>query len=148
MVFSPGHGKTMHSVRLILLFLLSGGAAALSQAIHAQTEQWQKVVAGANSTAYADPATIQNDGARSTMGVLIDYQKPPFDGNNLPYLSLTMHNEYDCDARQFRVLAISSHSGNMGRGDKPYQTDEPGEWESITAGTVQKSLWKVACEKH
>jgi hypothetical protein len=137
----------MRGVSLILLFMVGGVAAQSQSQSQSQIRQWQKTIAGASSTGYAAPATIQRNGARSTMEVLVDYQKPPFDGNNLPYLSLTMRNEYDCDAQQFRVLAISSHSGNMGRGDKPYQTDEPGEWEPVTAGSIQKELWEVACEK-
>jgi hypothetical protein len=122
-------------ILILLLATVSLGAAA----------QWREVGSGANSTSYVDPDTIRRSGDRTAMAVLIDFQKPPFDGNNLPYLSLTMQNEYDCAHTQFRVLAIVSHAANMGHGEQLYRTDEPSDWEPVASGTVQKDLWKAAC---
>lgn len=127
----------MRNVILILLLATIGFDVAA---------QWRKVGEGSNSTSYVDPASLRKNGNQTAIAVLIDFQKPPFDGNNLPYLSLTMQNEYDCVQKQFRVLAIASHAGNMGRGEQPYQTSEPGDWEPVALGTVQKDLWKAACE--
>lgn len=126
-------------LRAAMPALLLAAIAASAQA------QWQEVVRGANSTAYADPGSIRRGDAAATMQVLIDYEKPPFDGNNLPYLSLTMHNEYRCDDAQFRVLAIASHEQHMGRGERPFTSSEPAEWEKVSPNTVQRDLWKMAC---
>jgi hypothetical protein len=109
--------------------------------------EWDKVASGANSTGYVDRASIRKSDTSVTMQVLIDYQKPPFDGNNLPYLSLTMRNEYHCSNRQFRVLLITSHTGNMGNGAQPYKTDEPSEWETVPSTSIQKAFWEIACGK-
>lgn len=133
-----------HRHHIIATGLLAACAAAPVRA------EWQPVVTGANSTAYADAATIRRVDAMATMQVLIDYRKPPFDGNNLPYLSLTMRNEYRCTdaaggAPQYRVLAIASHADHMGRGARPFVTDEAGEWETVSPHTVQQDLWKLAC---
>lgn len=107
--------------------------------------EWRQVVSAANSTAYADPTSIRRGAAAATMRVLIDYRKPPFDGNNLPYLSLTMRNEYSCGDGRFRVLEITSHAGPMGSGERPFTTDEPGAWEIVSPHTVQQDLLKLAC---
>lgn len=124
----------------ILLLLIALGC---SQA----KAEWQAVASGVNSSGYADTGSIRRDGASAVMRVLIDYEKPPFDGNNLPYRSLTMRNEYDCDIARFRVLDIASHSENMGGGEQPYTTSEPGEWEPVSLTSIQKDLWKLACKK-
>lgn len=128
----------MHRIiSTLLLALISSHALA----------EWEKVVSGHNATGYVDRATVRKNGSSVTMQVLIDYQKPPFDGNNLPYLSLTMRNEYHCDEHRFRVLTITSHSAHMGGGTKPYNTDEPGEWETVPTTSIQKTLWEIACGK-
>lgn len=113
----------------------------------AADKKWQQVVTGASSTGYADAGSIQRSGATASMQVLIDYPKPPFDGNNLPYRSLTMRNEYHCEEARFRVLSIASHTSNMGHGERPYTSDEAGEWEAVTNASIQKELWKLACAK-
>jgi hypothetical protein len=109
--------------------------------------EWQPAATGANSTAYTDAASIRRHGATARMRVLIDFARPPFDGNNLPYRSLTMENEYQCDEGRLRVLSIASHADGMGRGERPYTSDEVGEWEAITDTSIQKDLWKQACAK-
>jgi hypothetical protein len=125
-------------ISILLLTVISNQALA----------GWEKVADGVNSTGYADRASIQKSAASVIMQVLIDYQKPPFDGNNLPYLSLTMRNEYHCSNRQFRVLIITSHAGHMGNGAQPYKTDEPSEWEMVPTTSIQNALWEIACGKN
>jgi hypothetical protein len=125
------------SILIPLLVIACGTAQA----------EWRPVASAVNSTGYADADSIRRSGVSATMRVLIDYLKPPFDGNNLPYRSLTMQNEYHCEEARFRVLSITSHAGNMGRGDRPYTTDEVGEWEVVTNASIQKEMWKLACSK-
>lgn len=120
---------------------------ALIAATGATAQSWQQVVRGANSTAYADVESIERSAPLATMQALIDYQKPPFDGNNLPYRSLTMRNEYHCEEGRFRTLSITSHAGNMGSGERPYTTDEAGEWITVSKTSIQGDLWKLACAK-
>ncbi|MDB6062807.1 MAG: hypothetical protein JWM78_2910, partial [Verrucomicrobiaceae bacterium] len=96
---------------------------------------------------YADLDTLRKTGNNAALWILVDFEKPPFDGNNLRYLSLKMHNEYDCERAQFRVLSMTSYSEKMARGEQRYKSDEAGEWESISPKTIQKKLWEVACGK-
>ena len=123
--------------QLLLLLPLAFSPIALAE--------WTRVAAGHNSTTYADRATLSSNGKTATMWSLIDFKKPPFDGNNLSYRSLKMRVEYDCAKRQFRTLDIASFSGNMGSGSNPYVSDEVTEWEAITDLGIQKPLWQIAC---
>ena len=136
----------MRKYILAPLFAIACAAHGANGASAAE-EKWQQVVTGANSTGYADTDSIQRSGAIASMRVLVDYPKPPFDGNNLRYRSLTMRNEYHCEEARFRVLSIASHTGNMGRGERPYTSDETGEWEAVPNASIQKELWKLACAK-
>jgi hypothetical protein len=81
------------------------------------------------------------------MNVLVDYIKVPFDGNNLPYLSLTMKSEYNCATQQFRTVHITSHSGHMGAGDRPFTSAEADAWQPVLPKHNQEALWKAACGK-
>lgn len=117
----------------------------LSTASSIAIGEWKKIDTGHRSTAYADIQTLRRQDTIATMNVLIDFEKPPFDGNNLPYLSLKMTVEYDCKTPQFRAMKITSYAGHMATGDKPYASAEPQQWESIPDKSMQKSLRKTAC---
>lgn len=125
----------MRKTTLLLLSITSSIASG----------EWEKIDAGHRSTAYADLETLRRQNTIATMNVLIDFEKPPFDGNNLPYLSLKMSVEYDCKTPHFRAMQITSYAGHMATGDKPYSSSEPQQWESIPDKSLQKSLWKTAC---
>lgn len=109
--------------------------------------EWSKVSGTHNKTTYADLETRQKIGDIATMWVLVNFDKAPFDGNNLPYLSLKMNVEYQCVATQFRVLKLTSFAGHMATGKQPYTSVDPGEWQAVPPGTIQKPLWDVACKK-
>ena len=108
---------------------------------------WVKAARGFNSTSYVDPATLQRSDNTATMWVLTDYENQPFDGDNLPYLSVKMLMEYDCQGGRFRSLEISSFSGRMATGHKPYTSSERGEWKTISPTNVQHKLWDMVCAK-
>jgi hypothetical protein len=120
-----------------VLLLLIASAPALAD--------WSKIISSANSTGYADLKTLQKKGSISAMRVLIDFKKPPFDGNNLPYLSLKMDMEYDCAANQFRAIKTTSFAGHMATGSSPYTSFEPDVWKTPSSASMQKTLWEIAC---
>ena len=123
------------SVVIFLLIAASGTALG----------EWTKVTAGYQSTSYADKGTLQKTGDVVAMDVLVDYVKVPFDGNNLPYLSLKMKGEYNCATKQFRTINLTSYSGHMGTGAKPYTSTEADEWQTVLPKHNQDALWKAAC---
>ncbi|MET0377444.1 MAG: surface-adhesin E family protein [Spongiibacteraceae bacterium] len=109
--------------------------------------EWSKISTGHNTTSYADLNTLRKNGDIATMWVLVDFVKVPFDGNNLPYLSLKMNVEYHCTTTQFRFLKLTSFVGHMATGKQPYTSVDPGTWQAVVPGTVQKPLWDVACRQ-
>lgn len=130
-------------LKIALLILMTLPAMLLSS--RAQAE-WTKVFSGFNPTAYADLDTLKRTGDVATMSVLVDFKKVPFDGNNLPYLSLKMKIEYHCQKAEFRFLELASYAGHMATGRSPYVAHEPSQWQPTTDHGIQKSLWDVACK--
>lgn len=108
---------------------------------------WTKVTTGYQSTSYADIGSLKKIGDIASIDVLVDYVKVPFDGNNLPYLSLKMKSEYNCATKQFRTVTITSYSGHMGTGDRPYTSSEADEWQPVLPKHNQAALWKAACKE-
>lgn len=109
--------------------------------------EWSRISRTHNKTTYADLKTLQKSGDIASMWVVVDFDKPPFDGNNLPYVSLKMHVDYHCATPQFRVLKLTSFAGPMATGQQPYASVDPGAWQAVAEGTIQKPLWDVACKQ-
>lgn len=109
--------------------------------------EWKPITKTYQSVGYVDVSSIQKHGDITSMNTLIDYAKPPFDGNNLSYKSLTLNSEYNCTTKQFRTLKLTSYLGNMATGQKPYSSDESSEWQAVPASTIQEGFWKTACGK-
>ncbi len=122
-----------------MLLLMAASSAALGE--------WTKIATSHLSRSYADIGNIQRNDDIASMDVLIDYEKAPFDGNNLPYLSLKMKGEYNCATKQFRTVNLTSYSGHMATGDKPFTSSEADEWQPVLPRHKQEALWKVACRK-
>lgn len=130
----------MYPIRSIpIVLLMAASSAALAD--------WTKVTKGYQSKSYVDLGSRQKTGDIASMDVLIDYDKVPFDGNNLPYLSLKMKAEYNCATKQFRTVKLTSYSGHMATGDQPYTSIEPDEWQPVLAKHTQDVLWEMACQK-
>lgn len=117
--------------------LLGGTGAAFAD--------WKPISKTYQSVGYADLDSIQKSGDITSMKILIDYEQPPFDGNNLSYRSLTLTVEYHCTTKQFRTLKLTSYLGRMATGQKPYHSEEPNEWQPVPASSIQDSFWKTAC---
>ena len=64
-----------------------------------------------------------------------------------PYLSMRMHNEYDCKLEQYRFLSSSNYSENMAAGEMVYRNSAAAEWNPIPPSSAVNTLWKTACGK-
>lgn len=134
----------------VLLIAVSSGAAA-------EWEQWfvpksnlsEWVVANQNEavTIYADTATIRRAGNLAYMWDLTDFRTGRVLSGDKRSLSFRKEQEYDCNKQQGRILYISWHAENMGRGEIIGSDRNPGDWRPVLLGTVFEKLWKVACEK-
>ena len=99
----------------------------------------------AATTYYVDPATVRRVGATVKMWHLIDYGEARMRDRGKPFFSTIVNVEYDCQAQRIRSLFVSSHTGNMERGDVVYLSSDPGEWGPVSPGSAEEFLWKIAC---
>jgi len=95
---------------------------------------------------YVDPTTIRRNGNLAKMWQLYDYKTvQTVAGDSL--LSMKRFNEYDCMEERTRMLGYTWFSGNMGNGNVVYSTSEKQPWEPVVPRSINRSLWKVACNK-
>lgn len=98
------------------------------------------------ATTYADFTTICKAGDKLKMRVLFDF-KSVREITGHEYLSAQLQYEFDCKEEQYRLLAFSSFSGNMGNGQVVYSNGNPDKWLPLTPGSVGRAIWKIACSK-
>ena len=123
---------------LMLLILSSQPAYAEWVLVSGDDEAGLKV--------YVDTATLRRNGNLAKMWQLYDYKTvQTVAGDSL--LSMKRFNEYDCTEERTRMLGYTWFSSNMGNGNVVYSTTEQLPWEPVVPRTINRTLWKVACEK-
>ena len=119
----------------IILLLLSSSAWA----------GWKSIGENDTRTSYADLDRIIRNGNTAKMWTLLDYNA--FQRMvEVGYFSQKVQAEYDCKERKLRGLTLSLHAGHMGEGKVIYADESPREWEAVDAGTLNETLWKIACK--
>jgi hypothetical protein len=125
---------------LLLMFLILSSQPACAEwvLVSGDDEAGLKV--------YVDPTTLRRNGSLAKMWQLYDYKTvQTVAGDSL--LSMKRFNEYDCTEERTRMLGYTWFSGNMGNGDVVYSTTEQLPWELVVPRTINRTLWKVACDK-
>ena len=125
---------------LLLMFLMLNSQTAYAEwvLVSGDDEAGLKV--------YVDPATLRRNGSLAKMWQLYDYKTvQTVAGDSL--LSIKRFNEYDCAEERTRMLGYTWFSGNMGNGNVVYSTTEQLPWELAVPRTINRTLWKVACDK-
>ena len=121
----------------ILLFLNVGPAFA----------DWMSLgESDSGTTVYADPTTILREGDLVKMWVLFDF-KTVRTKEGISYSSAKAHMEYDCADQRYEGLAVMYYPGNMGNGNVLDRSSGKGKWLRISPGSLDQSLWKLACGK-
>jgi len=96
--------------------------------------------------AYADPATLRREEDLVKMEVLFDFKTIQTKAG-VSYLSAKAQMEYDCAEQRFRGFAVMYFSGNMGSGNLLDRGSGKGKWLPVSPGSLDQTLWKVACGK-
>ena len=130
----------MTRLRLVLLLVLSSGPVYAEWVVLSPSDS-----AGGYSV-YVDPDTIRRTGDLVTMWHLADF-KTPQTVNDVSFLSLKMHAQYDCTYLRWRRLALTNFSGHMGSGHVAYTNAEEGEWTPVASKSLGELLWLEACHK-
>jgi len=105
---------------------------------------WTSVGEEPRGTTYADSATIEKRGSTAKMWSILDHKT--FQRMvEVGYYSQKSLVEYDCADKRLRSLHVALHAERMGAGPVIYEDDSAHEWESVSPGSMQEALWKVAC---
>ena len=99
-----------------------------------------------STTVSVDPDTIQRNGNLVELWVLYD-SKITQAGRGGPLRSTKAQDEFNCEARLSRVIAVTDFSGNEGSGKVVYSNLDEQKWEPVVPGSLSLTLWKVACNK-
>ena len=99
-----------------------------------------------STTVSVDPDTIQRKGNLVELWVLYD-SKITQAGRGGPLRSTKAQDEFNCEARLSRVIAVTDFSGNEGSGKVVYSNLDEQKWEPVVPGSLSLTLWKVACNK-
>ncbi len=95
--------------------------------------------------AFADKHSIRPNGANVSMSGLYDFRKQDFTPDGKGLYSTVVLREYDCNARQVRLLSAIDFSGHMGAGEAVSTSARVGRWEGIIPGALDEAYWNVAC---
>jgi Surface-adhesin protein E len=93
---------------------------------------------------YVDFDTMRRKGDLVKMWQLFDFKTVQTKSNH-SFLSSRMQSEYDCVEERTRLLALTSFSGNMGKGNIVGNITGEQKWRPVAPGSVDKALWEVAC---
>ena len=129
----------MKKILTLLLLMVSTNVLA----------EWTRVTESADGdmTVYADSETIKRKGRKVKIWRLFDFKTVQiFAGDNTRrYLSSVGRLEYDCEEETSAALDIYWYSGNMRQGDIVYSSTTKDEAISILPGSIEESLFKIAC---
>lgn len=123
---------------LITLLALSRNPASAEWVKHGTAES--------GTTVYADPDTLYRRGNLVKMEVLFDFRTRQIKAG-ASYLSAKAHMEYDCTEQRFEGLAVLYFSGPMGTGNLLDRSSGKDKWLPVSRGSLDHTLWKVACNK-
>ena len=125
----------MHKTILMLLLSVVS-SSAMAEFVHVNENSFY--------TFYADPNTIRKSGNKVKMWDLADYKTPEKTGGK-ETMSTRSQMEYNCEEEKARMLYVTLHTKNMGRGEIVLTINKTAEWKPVTPGSMGESLLKYAC---
>jgi hypothetical protein len=89
---------------------------------------------------------MRREGELVKMWVLFDF-KTVRTKEGVSYSSAKANMNYDCTEQRYEGLTVMYFSGNMGNGNLLDRSSGKGKWLRISPGSLDESLWKLACGK-
>jgi hypothetical protein len=125
--------------QIIALALVLGCASALAE--------WTEIDRFEDGTRiYADRGNTQRNGDISQVLHLVRWGEAQADPGQAPYLSTLVRTAYDCANKHEKYLASTSFAGPMGDGERIVADEDAApNWASISEGSMEEKLWKIAC---
>lgn len=106
--------------------------------------EWTEVGSDNIGGDYVDLASIRKKGNLVKIWVLTDYNTTQHIERRA-FLSGTSQLEYDCKKKQSRTLAITTFSGNIGKGQVVDSIDANKVWHPVQPESIGETGWKIAC---
>ena len=128
----------MKRIFFIALQVLSGGPAYAELFAVAQS---------ANATIYIDSETISRNGELVELWFLFDYKRPRRLDNDVYYLSMKRHYQYDCASEYSRLLATTFFLSNMGKGHVLDHFGIKDHGRSVPADGLGRTMMESASKK-
>lgn len=129
--------KPLRLLAVPALLILCSGA----HADWAEVERFED-----NTRIYVDRTSARRDGDLAEVLHLVRWGEPQIDPGQPPYLSTVVRTAYDCANKREKYLASTSYAGAMGDGAKVVSDDDEAEkWYTISDGSMEEKLWKLAC---
>jgi len=99
---------------------------------------------------FVDKATAQRgSGDTVLLSHLVRWGEPQQEDGIYPYRSTIVRTSYDCAGKHEKYLGSTSYAEPMGNGIKVTADDNEAEaWDSISAGSMEETLWKIACGRN
>jgi hypothetical protein len=129
--------KTAQTILILVLSLLSSQVMAA----------WTEIEKFEDSTrVFADKASARRNGDTAEILHLVRWGEPQIDPGQPAYRSTIVRTSYDCTAKLERYLGSTSYADPMGSGATIISdNDEAESWYSISDGSMEEKLWKLAC---
>lgn len=110
---------------------------------------WTRVASSEDGqfTLYADTGTLLVLGAKVQLLTLTDYQEAQVITGSQTYRSVTMQDEFDCDAQRGRHINLTALSGNMGKGMTVAVESRPAPERSINPTTADGDMLRFVCSR-
>jgi hypothetical protein len=128
---------------LLAFLVLSGGPLDVEWVRvegHAQVPELQ--------TVYVNPDSIRREGNLVSLRQLTDFHWKQGNPKGTPRFSSTMiYKQFDCTGGRLRLLAFTEFPYRMGAGRPAAGYVDKDHWLPVRPGTVDQTLWELACEK-
>jgi hypothetical protein len=112
--------------------------------VHAK---WVKVVTNDEADFYVKTDSIKRKGYIITVWEMTNY-KSTKTADGIPYLSLKMKSEVNCDTEENRILFIAPYSENMGLGKSLEHIENFNKsFTTIVPDTIAHAIFKFVCSK-
>ena len=121
--------------------LILGFGMVCAGAAHAQ---WILIASTAVYEIYGDRLSIERRGHQASSIYLYDFRQVQSPERGA-FRSSKLLREFDCHARNARMVSISEYMDPMGRGPQvnSFYTDLP--WEPVKSGGALDAQWQFAC---
>jgi len=104
--------------------------------------EWDKLDETPMAVIYIDHDRIAKNAQFPTVWFLSDFKSK----NKRGVLSTQVLSEFNCQDKQRRTIAFTSHEKNMAEGKPIFKSLKAGTWQTINEDSVANKMMLLACE--